>query len=410
MSWTRPSDLKIQLQKMWDRGELLSGVVTGELVFPKRLLLKVPTSAEMVERFDEVRVWINEIRSLPRCRVVMREFNHRLLGSNAVPGEVWIDSIEDATAIIGKQRDTARFIELTAMSRIQRPQLLLWLSKRPLRAVELYHEWALLLEIISWLVRHPRPGVYLRQVDIPGVQSKFIEAHRAVLTELLDLVLPPETIDSSVSGTARFAARYGFRDKPVRIRFRMLDPRLALLQGDGEQDITLDAESFARLEPGVVRVFITENEINFLAFPPVKDSLVLFGAGYGFEMLRNAGWLSHCHIHYWGDIDTHGFAILNQLRGLFDSVESFLMDRGTLLEFKSYWGVEGKQALHDLPRLTLEEKALYDELRDNRICKNLRLEQEMVSFGWVESALAKLAVISNSACQSAPCMLALRNF
>ncbi|HIJ87964.1 MAG TPA: hypothetical protein HPP97_09835 [Desulfuromonadales bacterium] len=390
MSWTRPCDLKAQLLKMWDRGELLRGFVTEESVFPKRLLLKVPTSAEMAERFDEVRVWINTIRSLPRYRIEMREFNHRLLGTNAVPGEVWIDSDVDAVAIIGRQRDTARFIELVAMTRKQRPQLLPWLSKRPLRAVELYDEWALLLAIISWLEQHPRPGMYLRQVDIPGVQSKFIEAHRVVLSELLDLVLPPEAIDYSVSGTARFAARYGFRDKPVRIRFRMLDPRHALLPGGGEQDITLDAESFARLEPGVARVFITENEINFLAFPPIQESLVLFGAGYGFEMLKNAGWLSHCHIHYWGDIDTHGFAILNQLRGLFNTVESFLMDRGTLLEFKSYWGVEGKQVLHDLPRLTLEEKALYNELRDNRICRNLRLEQEMISFGRVESALAKL--------------------
>jgi hypothetical protein len=408
MSWTRPSDLKAQLQKMWDRGELLRGFVTDESVFPKRLLLKVPTSAEMAERFDEVRVWVNAIRSLPRYRVEMREFNHRLLGTNAVPGEVWIDSVADAVAIIGRQRDTARFIELEALFRKQRPQLLPWLSKRPLRAVELYDEWDLLLEIISWLERHPRPGMYLRQVDIPGVQSKFIEAHRVVLSELLDLVLPPELIDCSVSGASNFAARYGFRVKPIRIRFRMLDPRHALLPCEREQDLTLDAESFACLDPGVARVFITENEINFLSFPPVKDSMVLFGAGYGFEMLGRAGWLSRCHIHYWGDIDTHGFAILNQLRSLFDNVDSFLMDRDTLLEFKLYWGVEAKQALHDLPQLTLQEKSLYDELRDNRICRNLRLEQEMISFGWVESALAKLhqsATIRNSACQSSPVVL-----
>jgi hypothetical protein len=118
-----------------------------------------------------------------------------------------------------------------------------------------------------------------------------------------------------------------------------------------EQDVTLDAASFARLNPDVQRIFVTENEINFLAFPPVKNSMVVFGAGYGFEMLANASWLSHRRIHYWGDIDTHGFAILDQLRSQFEHVESFLMNRETLLAFASQWDWEEKQTVRDLPGL-----------------------------------------------------------
>ena len=38
-----------------------------------------------------------------------------------------------------------------------------------------------------------------------------------------------------------------------------------------------------------------------------------------------------------------------------------------------------------------DEHALYDDLRDNRIRKNLRLEQERVGFGWVMAALSRLA-------------------
>jgi hypothetical protein len=34
--------------------------------------------------------------------------------------------------------------------------------------------------------------------------------------------------------------------------------------------------------------------------------------------------------------------------------------------------------------------ALYDELRDNRIRNNLRLEQEMIGFGRVEATLREL--------------------
>ncbi len=63
------------------------------------------------------------------------------------------------------------------------------------------------------------------------------------------------------------------------------------------------------------------------------------------------------------------------------------MDLYTLFEFKTFWGEEDKQTLWELPRLSAEESALYDDLRENRIRKNLRLEQERISFGWVESVL-----------------------
>ncbi|RFC34733.1 MAG: hypothetical protein (DUF3322) [Candidatus Nitrotoga sp. LAW] len=92
-----------------------------------------------------------------------------------------------------------------------------------MRALELANDWSRLLGVVAWMQAHPRPDVYLRQVDIPGVHSKFIEAHRSVLTELFDRVLDPEMIDTA-SGVSGFASRYGFRDKPLRIRFRLLDP------------------------------------------------------------------------------------------------------------------------------------------------------------------------------------------
>lgn len=382
--------MRRQVQRLWDRGDLLAALVTGEQLFPRPLTLKVPTSTEIADRFDEVRAWIAELRALPHCRVELREFRHRLFGANSIPQTIWVDTDSDALALIGKQRAAARFAGVLAMTRAHEPRLLPWLARRPLRAVELADEWRRLLEIVSWVGRHPAPGVYLRQVDIPGVHSKFIEAHRSVLAELLDMVLPPEAIDTTVTGTSRFAQRYGFRDKPVLIRFRLLDPARLPPPWDFLRDITLDAESFARLDPPVSRLFITENEINFLAFPQMKESLVIFGAGYGFEMLRTTAWLSRCRIHYWGDIDTHGFAILDQLRGHFSHVESFLMDRTTLLAFEPQWGEEEKPAVRDLCRLEPEEKALYDDLRDNRIRRHLRLEQEKIGFGWVETALAAL--------------------
>jgi hypothetical protein len=303
---------------------------------------------------------------------------------------VWVDSLDEALVLLGKRRETERFLELVALTRQRQPELLPWLAARPLKALALAQAWERLLAVVAWIQAHPRPGIYLRQVDIPGVHSKFIEAHRGVLTQWLDLLLPPRAIDGSAGGVAGFARRYGFRDKPQRIRLRALDPSHALLPGLGEADLTLDADSFARLQPAVRRVFITENEINYLAFPPVEDSLLLFGAGYGFEVLTRAEWLRRCRVHYWGDIDTHGFAILDQLRGCLPQARSLLMDRVTLLAFEAQWGEEQNQIRRELPRLNAQERALYDELRDNRLRPNLRLEQERIGFGWVERALQDL--------------------
>jgi len=40
------------------------------------------------------------------------------------------------------------------------------------------------------------------------------------------------------------------------------------------------------------------------------------------------------------------------------------------------------------------EQELFDALRDNRIRNNLRLEQEMIGFGWIESALQCVSATS----------------
>lgn len=391
MNWTTPADLRAQVQKLWDRGRLLSALMDGEELFPRRLSLKRPDSRQLSESFSEVRDWIAQLSGAAKhYRIVWRTFNHRVLGVNEVPAELWIDSLRDALAFIGKVRDAERFSDLVRLTRQRQPELIPWLRKRPLRTLELAESWPNLLQIVAWLQMHPRSDIYLRQIDLPGVHSKFIEANRSVLSELFDLVLPSDAIDAEASGAGGFCRRYGFREKPLRVRFRILDSDLALLPVDADQDITLTQQVFAGLNLAVDRVFITENEINFLAFPPVFRSMVIFGAGYGFENLADAQWVCERKIHYWGDIDTHGFAILNQLRGFFPEVKSLLMDRETLLAHRTLWGVEPSPETVELTRLTGEEMALYDDLRSGSLGERVRLEQERIGFDYLLTALSKL--------------------
>ena len=388
--WTTPADLRAQLLRRWEKGELLAErVAPGGLLFPLRLALRAPASVDLSERFDAVRSWAAELqRGAPAgFRLVLREVRHRVIGQNSLPAEAWVDTPADALRLAGKAREARAFDAVLAATREHQPALLPWLQRQPLRALALAELWPHMLALVGWMQAHPKPGIYLRQVDLHGIHSKFIEAQRGVLSELLDLALPAESIDAAASGATQFARRYGFRDKPLRVRFRGLDPAQPGWVSGGDADYTVSGVSFAQLRPAVRRVFVTENEINFLAFPPAAESLVVFGAGYGFEALAQARWLADCTLHYWGDIDTHGFAILDQLRAHHPHAQSFLMDRDTLLAHRPQWTVEPQPTLRDLPRLHPDEAALYDALRWLRLSEQpVRLEQERIGFGFVTRA------------------------
>ena len=266
------------------------------------------------------------------------------------------------------------------------------MKKHPIKALALAEEWQRLLDVVDWMFNNPRPGIYLREVDIAGIDSKFIEAHRGILINLLDLVLPRQSINEQARGVSQFAQHYGFRQKPLRVRFRILDKTILLFPGV-DQDITLTQRDFQQLgqhsafQGKIRKVFITENEINFLSFPAHADSMVLFGAGYGFEMLSAIVWLERCRIYYWGDIDTNGFAILDQLRSKFPEAQSLLMDEETFLAHRYSWGVENTPRYSELKRLTSAENRLYQALCDGDFGKNLRLEQEKISFNYLRQAL-----------------------
>ena len=366
---------------------MLASLATGEPLFPRRLPIGGPRSAELAERFDEVRNWALALRAMAHVRIEEREFRHRVLGLNSLPRAAWLDSMDDAVALLGKSREHERFQEILGLTSRRLPVLLEWLGRRPLVALEQAQNWEKLLDVVAWMQEHPRPGIYIRQIDIPGVHTKFIEKHRGLLSELLDCALPAAAIEGDQTGVRRFERRYGFRAKPERIRFRLLDASCGGFGLRPLADIETDAATFAALQPGVSQAFITENEINFLAFPDVPESMVIFGAGYGFATLGKARWLEACRLLYWGDIDTHGFAILDQLRAHLPHAESFLMDRATLLAGKQLWGQEKAPIERELPRLSAAERALYEDLCANRLGKRVRLEQERIGFARLWEAL-----------------------
>ena len=130
-AWTTAAELRAQVLRRWDKGELLAEAVAPSELFPLRLSLRVPASSELSERFDAVRAWAAALQEGSRagCRLVMREVRHRVIGSNSLPGEAWVDTLDDALRFIGKARDARTFHTLLAATRQQQPALLPWLQR-----------------------------------------------------------------------------------------------------------------------------------------------------------------------------------------------------------------------------------------------------------------------------------------
>jgi len=389
-AWTRPKDLADQVRRLWNAGRILSARLDGAPLFPYRLRLQRPHAGALGAHFDEVRAWIRALEEASRLKagfgydIEWTEINHRQLGRNRVPDGAVVPTETDALRLIGKLREADRFSDLAETTLAAFPALATWLARRPFTVLDHAADWERILAILGWFRDHPDSGLYVRQIDIAGVDTKFIEARKGLLSELLDLVLVRAEGDAPPAGLKNFEPRYGLRAKPPLIRFRILDLRLAIR---GLTDISVPPHELAALAPPVRRVFVTENEINGLAFPPVADALVIFGLGYGIDLLAGLDWMKRLAVHYWGDIDTHGFAMLDRFRAAFPSAASLLMDRETLLAHRAQWGEEAVQHPGPLARLDPAEQALFADLLSDRLGERVRLEQERIAFGRVECAL-----------------------
>lgn len=391
----KPADVKAKALRFWERGQILQAWLNNESVFPLTIPCGAPSSGVLSEQFTEVRDWIAQLQqhSEGNYRIDYKTVNHRQLGPQQIPHHIVFDERNELLRFINKSRDFERFINLVSTTVPVWPQLKPWLERKPLTAVEHVADWPQLLAVCHYFVQHPRPDLYIRQLAIPNVDSKFIENHKALLSELLELILPPTALDPNVKGVAQngFERRFGLRyDQPL-IRLRMLDPDpyLAMI---GLSDLSIPLGDFINLNPALPRVFITENKINGLSFPDLVDAMVIFGLGYGIQALADVAWLADKEIIYWGDIDTHGFAILSQLRSYFPQTRSIMMDEATLFRFRDLCVEEpdNKRFSGNLDHLTVPEEQLLKALQDNKHGKNLRLEQERIDYAYAVARLGRV--------------------
>jgi hypothetical protein len=376
-SWTTPATVRESAGKKvvgW-----LSSYVAGEEFDPVRFPIRGPAAAELGGRYDEARRWAADWDRAARgpLRVEYKTVGGRSFGANDIPAAAWLDSYDHAWDATGSRARARALAAMTERTRSVHPALLPWLARRPLRALDLADCWDRLLAVTSWVLARDTAGLYLRQVDIPGVDTKFIGRHRGVLAELLDLVLPSGRVNVTGDG---FEERYGFLRKPGYVRFRCSIPV------SGFTELSVRADELTAPPPGTRRAFIIENEITYLAFPLPAQAIVIYGSGYAAGQFGQLAWLADLDLVYWGDIDTHGLAILSRVRHRFPHARSILMDEATLLAHRSQWGSEPDPTSAALTRLTAAEQSLYFSLLNGTYGERLRLEQEFISFASVAAA------------------------
>jgi hypothetical protein len=372
--WLTPPDVAAVVQRWWERGDLARAHLTDSWQ-PRSVSLRSPTLDELTENFAAVAEWAS-MWSVPTPTVTgaieQVHLGGRRTGANTLPARVRYDQLIEATDQISRTPDLARLRHAYDVTR--NPDLAAWIVAHPMDTLAHADHWTAVLDTVEWVANHATPTTYLRQITIPGADTKFVERNAAVIARLLDTVLPEDRVDRA-HGPAEFAARYRLATKPPTIRFRPLGP----IPGwsSALTDCAIPARDFIALDLPITRAYIVENEATYLAFPARPAAIAIWGLGYAAAVPANS-WLNDRTTHYWGDLDTHGFAILNRIRSRLPDVQSMLMDADTLHAYRRHWSSEQHPTSDPLPNLTDAERETYVGLAENRWGPAVRLEQERI--------------------------------
>lgn len=376
--WTTPEDIAAKVRRRWDNGSLLRAYATTLDFEAIEIPVRAPKASEIGEDLGAVRDWIARLdagrRDDRRYALTWKDIGGRHVGRNRLPDRALLTSFAQAWALLGVVASVRQFDEiLTTTSRYAAVHA--WALANPHRALELRHDMSGLVAAYVWLDDHRGSAKYLREISAPGLDTKFAERHRGVLANML-----------GVSSTAvRFLADLGLSAKPELVRMRPSDS-IGLPVPITELAVRSTELAALDLKPRIA--IIVENEITYLSVDVPDDGIVLWGKGFDVDQVGRIPWLVGVRVLYWGDIDTHGFAILDRLLAWLPHTEAILMDRETLLAHRDRWVSEERPTKSSLPRLRLAERGVYSDLVSDVFGERVRLEQERVDWVWATARLA----------------------
>lgn len=360
--------------------------------WPLVFSLGAPTEAEVMADLAAVQSWSQAWRQWcgpgsvelePRrwVRVGNQDLPTRL--SLASPGEVAALCGQDrrwAKAVVRRESLVATWPRLAGNARLGRHfDVLTDYSD---------NDFERLVAVVRWLEANPASNLYVRQLPVVGVDTKWLEKRQGLVAELLCLV-------TGLEQAGEFFEVTGLRRLPHRVRVLVLCPELRRSVG-GLRDFEAPIEDVVQLALTPKRILLVENHACATALGDMPGCVVFAGLGKAVGVLGRVGWAQGAPALYWGDIDTHGLVILNTARAALPGLRSVLMDVATLVEFKELGVHEDVQAVESgLEYLTAEEAELLEGLRSGRWGLKLRIEQERLPWVVVEAALVAAGLPGN---------------
>lgn len=377
-----PEKIKSQAESWYI--DFLIASIKGENIFPKDIRFGKIKSSETLESFSKVNKEIQNLKNKSKEQIgygYLIEFIKRKdqkIGEQLFPNRIYFENEKDYLKFINKEKQYQEF--KLAINQITNtiPKLHEWILLNPLKVIENLGKWMDLIRICNFFISNPQPNLYIRELPIE-LHTKFIEENKAIIRCLLDFLIE-EHVNKEVS---QFEKRFNLKyDEPL-IRLRILDEDIAKNLFCGLTDLSIPQVDFNSINISCKRIFILENKtnfsniFNFLTLPLLKNSIAIFGKGFQLSLLKDAKWLKDKQIIYWGDIDTHGFQILSQLRSYFPNAQSLMMDFETFNEFKEFTVTGTETNIDQLTNLTVEENQLFKYLLS--LNEKNRLEQEKIN-------------------------------
>lgn len=382
-----PEDIRQLLVRRFQnkhREWLLAGL--SESQWPMEITLGMPTEQAALRQIEGVRAWVAAWQSWQGVGLVSWcERRWRALGAQRLPEKLVLRGPEEAATWIGEdarwQQASARFLTLTESW----PALAAYLPRYfDVLADYTDADFQRLSEMLRWISASPKSNLYPRQLPIAGIDSKWLDGRKGLLADLV------AAIQGDTSADLDFFQRCGLKAPPPLIRMRVLDQALRNRVG-GISDITAPVEDLAGLDFSPSHVFIFENLQTGLAMYDMAGAVVIMRLGYNVDVLAHLPWVAHAKCIYWGDLDTHGFAILHRARSHLPNLRSMLMDEDTLLQHKTLWVEEKEQhPAAELTLLTKAEQAVYFGLKQQRWGQNVRLEQERIAWNHASVVIQRL--------------------
>lgn len=170
-----PAEIKKKALKVWNSGKFLSAWCNYENIFP----LDIP--------FGKIGGSNNSSKEKIGYGYSMeyRTVSHRQLGRQNIPCRIFVETEDDFLKLCGKKKQFDVFKEAYSLTKKEFPEACGFMREKPLLVIENLSIWDKLIRVCTYFKNNNDPQIYIRQIVIPGIDTKFIEANKKIISALL---------------------------------------------------------------------------------------------------------------------------------------------------------------------------------------------------------------------------------